>query len=160
MQAHSLVGVVMLLALGFAMANVPSAAASNLREGIWKLNRARSAQLTPADQTLWVIRDDGKQLAWVIVSIDAQGHLAITSWNGMYGGKPAPVMGADMMSQISSSGPGRIQSRGEIQGLGPFSEECIVMDEGSRFVCHGEVQTREGARKWVDDFEWISGSPG
>jgi hypothetical protein len=131
----------------------------NIPEGMWHLNRARSVQLEPADQTLWVIKDDGKHLIWVLVSTDQQGEVRINSWSGAYGGEPAPVMGSPMRSQIVSRAPGTLHNSGEIAGLGSYSEDCEVMQRGRRFVCHGEVTTASGVRRWTDDFDWIAPSP-
>jgi hypothetical protein len=65
-----------------------------------------------------------------------------------------------MVSQLSSKAPETFESRGEIEGLGPFSEQCRIMEGGGRFVCHGAVQTADGIRRWIDDFEWVSPGPG
>src|SRR4051812_23284431 len=66
----------------------------HIPEGLWVLNRARSEQLQPADQTLWIIKDDGRQLAWVLVSTDDQKRIQINSWNGTFDGPSVPVMGS------------------------------------------------------------------
>jgi len=126
---------------------------------MWVLNRSRSAQLEPADQTLWIIKDDGTQLIWVLVSTNERGEVRINSWSGVYGGAPVPVTGSEMRSQIVSHSPGTLHNFGEIAGLGLYSEDCAVMEHGRRFVCHGEVTTPEGVRRWTDDFDWVGPSP-
>jgi hypothetical protein len=147
---------------GAATRSGPPAAASggNIPLGMWKLNRQRSSQLEPVDQVLWIVKDNGRFLIWVLVSTDAQGMVRVNTWDGPYDGEPARVVGTPMMSQISSGSPGTLQSRGTIEGVGPFTEDCTVTAGGRRFLCHGEVTSSDGTvRRWVDDFDWVSPSP-
>jgi hypothetical protein len=137
-----------------------TASGGNIPEGMWVLNRSHSVQLEPANQKLWIIKDDGKRLIWVLVSTDRQGQVRINSWSGAYGGEPTPVMGSPMRSQIVSHAPGTLHNFGEIAGLGPYSEDCEVTHHGRRFVCHGEVTTANGVRRWTDDFDWVAPGPG
>jgi hypothetical protein len=132
----------------------------NIPVGIWRLNRERSSQLAPADQILWIIKDDGAQLIWVMVSTEEQGNIRVHSWQGAYDGDPVRVEGSGIVSRISSSSPGTLQSRGTIEGMGSYSEDCTVMSEDRRFVCRGQVTSSDGAvHRWVDDFDWVSESP-
>src|SRR6476646_4439581 len=68
MRAIRVCVVCAVMLMGAAMAS--GSGGGNLPEGMWVLNRTRSVQLEPADQTLWIIKDDGKQLTWVLVSTD------------------------------------------------------------------------------------------
>ena len=143
--------------MGAAMAS--SSSGGNLPEGMWVLNRTRSVQLEPANQTLWIIKDDGRQLTWVLVSTDEHGQVRINSWSGAYGGEPASVSGSPMKSQIVSHAPGTLHNFGEITGLGSYTEDCAVTRHGRGLVCHGEVTTPGGVRRWTDDFDWVAPSP-
>lgn len=139
----------------------PSAASGgNLPTGVWRLNRARSEQLTPTDQTLWIVKDDGKHLIWVLVITEPDGTVRLNTWDGPYDAEPRPVGGTPMLAQISSKAAGTLQSRGVIEGLGTFSEDCAVSPDRRRFTCRGEVTGADGAvRRWIDDFDWVSGGP-
>jgi len=130
-------------------------------EGVWVLNVARSRKLNPAEHILWIIRDDGLQLAFVSVELDAEGKLAISSWNGLYNGDPVEVSGTGMMAQIRSDRPGEIVTSGTMPGLGDFVERGRVIDGGRRLLCDGEVSTPDGILTYVEDFDWVSpGFPG
>ena len=134
-------------------------AAGNIPQGLWVLNTARSRELAPGDQTLWVIKDDGESMVWVGVATDPQHRVRVNSWDGTYGGPPAPVVGSDMVSQITSSAPGTMHNAGEIKGLGKYHEDCVVSQAGKRMICHGEVASAKGVLTWKDDFDWMADSP-
>ena len=131
----------------------------NMREGLWVLNQARSKELSPGDQTLWIIKDDGKQLVWVSVIKDAQGRVKVSSFDGPYNGDAVAVVGTGMMSRLSSTSPGTIHNEGEIPGVGAYREDCTVRGEGKRFTCEGQVKAKDGVHPWHDDFDWVSPSP-
>jgi hypothetical protein len=131
-----------------------------IREGFWVLNRERSRQLSPADQTLWIIKDDGHQLIWVSVSRDANQKITLNTWNGLYDGPLTPVANAPMKSKVTSHAPGTLHNEGEIVGMGTYTEECVVLAQGRRFVCHGKVRRPDSSvQPWTDDFDWKAASP-
>lgn len=128
-------------------------------EGVWKLNVARSRKLRPAEHTLWIVRDDGHQLAWVSVEVEPDGKIHLSTWDGFYNGDPVEVTGLGMMARIASSEPGRMVTTGHAPGLGDFVEHAELLDGGRRFLCRGEVQTADGLLTYVEDFDWVSPGP-
>ena len=128
-------------------------------EGLWVLNQARSIELVPGKQTLWIVKDDGKNTVWVSVSTDDQGRARVSSFDAAYGGPPAPVTGSPMLSQVVSRAPGTLHNFGRIAGLGPYAEDCAVDPAQKHFTCDGEVTTSAGVRRWHDDFDWVGPSP-
>ncbi len=147
---------------GLALSSTAPAAARSkgvVPEGVWVLNEAKSVQLMPGRQTLWIVRDDGTKLVWVAVREDPAGEVQVNSWSGTYGGPRAPVTGTPMMSRVRSAAAGHFANEGEIAGIGPYSEECAVDPGGRRLVCHGRVTGANGVRRWTDDFDWVSPSP-
>lgn len=127
-----------------------------LREGFWVLNQARSKKLNPATQTLWIVKDDGDRITWVSVQRDPAGKVTISSWDGRYDGKPVEVKGTGMMTHLIADGPGKFRNWGEIPGLGTYSEDCSILDDGKRLSCAGTVTTAAGVKTWIDDFDWHS----
>lgn len=130
-----------------------------LREGIWKLDEAKSVQLAPGAQTLWVIKDNSKVLIWVNILTNPEGMVRTASFEGHYGGEPSPVLGTPMTAQLDPAKPGYVATSGSIEGLGPFREECEISMGNRHFVCHGKVTTAEGEKTWLDVFNWTSPSP-
>jgi hypothetical protein len=132
----------------------------NVPLGIWRQNPERSAPLEPGERILWIIKDDGKHLIWVVVLTTPQGEVRLNAWDGAYDAAPKPVFGTPMSAQITSPEAGVIRSRGSIEGMGPFSEEARVMDGGKRFVAHGQVTTADGrVLSWTEDYDWIATAP-
>lgn len=154
---------VALLLVAGAWTTVPAAAADarggNVPEGIWVLNQQRSKKLVPGAQTLWIVKDDGKQMAWVGIETDAQQKVKIHSWNGTYDGKPVAVVGTGMSTQLTSPAPGKIYNFGTIPGKGKYAEHCELLEAGKRLYCEGEVTTPKGVQKWIDDFDFVGPSP-
>lgn len=137
-----------------------NADSGNVPLGIWRQNPERSAPLEPGERTLWIIKDDGKHLIWVLVSTAPTGDVRLNAWTGAYDGEPSPVIGTPMLAQITSPEPGVIRSRGAIEGMGPFEEEARVVDGGKRLVAHGRVTTADGTvLSWTEDYDWIAPSP-
>lgn len=128
--------------------------------GFWVLNRERSRQLEPADQTLWIVKDDGNQLIWVSVSTHADRRVTLNTWDGRYDGSLTPVSNSGMKSRVTSRKPGTLHNEGDIAGVGTYSEDCVVMSQGRRFLCHGEVNSpQSGTHVWTDDFDWLAPGP-
>jgi hypothetical protein len=127
-------------------------------EGIWRMNAARSRKLHPADHVLWILRDDGRELAFVTIEIDPERNLKLCTWKGEYGGDPVEVTGTGMMAQVKSSRRGEIVTTGSMPDVGDFVERGEVLDGGRRLLCHGEVSTPDGVLTYVEDFDWISPS--
>ena len=128
-------------------------------EGLWVLDTHRSKELQPGRQTLWIVKDDGRDLAWVSVLRDDSDHVHLASYEGAYGAAATAVTGAPMRTKISSPGPGRLHNEGEMIGVGPYEEDCTVQDGGKAFVCDGEVQSAKGAQRWHDHFVFTAPSP-
>ena len=125
-------------------------------EGIWRLNVARSRKLNPAEHVLWIVRDDGRELAFVSIEVDAAREVKLSSWKGEYGGDPVEVTGTGMMAQVTSSRRGEIVTSGSMPGVGEFVERGEVLDGGRRLLCRGEVTTADGVLTYVEDFDWVS----
>ena len=125
-------------------------------EGIWRMNVARSRKLNPAEHVLWIVRDDGRELAFVSIEVDAAREVKMSSWKGEYGGGPVEVAGTGMMAQVTSSRKGEIEISGSMPGLGDFVERGEVLDGGRRLLCTGEVRTADGLLTYVEDFDWIA----
>ena len=123
------------------------------------MNVARSRKLHPAEHVLWIVRDDGRELAFVSIEVDDTRQVTLSSWKGEYGGDPVEVTGTGMMAQVTSSRRGEIVVSGSMPGLGDFVERGEVLEEGRRLLCHGEVSTPEGLLTYVEDFDWISPCP-
>lgn len=141
------------------MAAMAAGAPGAIPEGFWILNEAKSHDLQPGAQALWIVKDDGQALVWVSVRRDANDP-SVTSYSGRYGGEAAPVIGAPMRARISSPGPGRIHNEGEITGLGPYHEDCAVLDAGKAMVCDGEANGPGGVQRWHDHFDYAGPAPG
>jgi hypothetical protein len=123
-------------------------------EGIWVLDEARSRMLTPASVILWIIRDDGEQLVWVVVETNGAGEISIKSFDGRYGGDPAVVHGSGFVVSLSSPAPRTVRVEGEIPDLGPFHEIDRISEDGRQMRVNGEVQTPDGVKSWYEEFNW------
>lgn len=153
--------IVCLLAAATALA-LPAAAlaAGNIPTGLWVLDLERSKPLErPASQVMWLIKDDGAHMVWVVVATDAQGRAKVNSWDGAYDGPPAPVSGTPMTARLTSPAPGRIHNFGDISGVGPYVEDCQVTEAGKRFVCRGQVTAPDGVHPWLEDYRWAGPTP-
>lgn len=128
-------------------------------EGIWILDQAASKKLEPVSHTLWVLRDDGKELSWVSVETGADGVHKITSWTGQYGGAPSVVSGNGFIASLRVLGPNEMESFGEAPGMGPYSERCKVASSGKQMVCDGRVETDDGELTWHEVFNLHTESP-
>ena len=144
-----------------AHAAAPAAPArtSIIREGLWVLNQARSKKLTPGTQTLWIVKDDGDHMIWVSVERDLNNMVRVSSWDGRYDGQPVEVIGTGMIARLTSAGPGRMRSYGDIPKLGKYSEDCVVSSGGKRMRCEGRVEMADGIKTYIDDFDWLSLGP-
>lgn len=137
-----------------------TATGGHVPEGIWVLNEQRSRKLQPVSQTLWIVKDDGKQLAWVSVETDRQHQVKINSWNGFYDGEAVVATGHGFKAKLTSTAPGTMRTYGEVPGVGPYEENCAVMAGGKRMVCNGFVTGADGKpQKWIEDFDWQAPSP-
>lgn len=136
-----------------------AATKGNIPEGMWVLNQAKSKKLEPAAQTLWIVKDDGMNLAWVSVETLATGAVRITSWNGTYGGAAVEVTGSGFKSRITAPAPGAMHNEGEIPGLGTYTEDCKIEANRKRMICHGQVNGPNGPMTWLEDFDWMSKGP-
>jgi hypothetical protein len=128
-------------------------------EGIWVLDEARSRMLAPASVTLWIIRDDGERLVWVVVETNQAAEISIKSFDGRYGGEPTVVRGSEFIVSLSSPGPRTVRVEGEIPNLGPFSETDVISEDGRQMRVTGEVQTAEGPKSWYEEFNWHGPTP-
>ena len=128
-------------------------------EGIWVLDEARSRKLTPGSVTLWIIRDDGERLVWVVVETNAEGQISIKSFDGRYGGDPAVVLGSEFIVSLSSPSPRTVRVVGEIPGMGPFHETDVVSEDGRQMRVNGEVVASDGVKSWYEEFNWVSAIP-
>jgi len=124
-------------------------------EGIWILDEGRSRKLTPGGVTLWIVRDDGKRLVWVVVETDPAGEISIKSFDGKYGGEPAVVHGSGFVVSLSSPAPRTVRVDGEIPDMGPFHEIDSISEDGTQMRVNGEVQTADGAKSWYEEFNWL-----
>lgn len=132
----------------------------NVPLGLWRLNTERSAPLEPGERILWIVRDDGKHLIWVVVSTTPTGEVRLNTWDGAYDAEPKLVIGTSMLAQITAPERGVIRTRGTIEGMGSFVEEARVMDGGRRFLTHGQLTTADDrVLSWTEDYDWIGPSP-
>lgn len=134
-------------------------AAGIIPEGIWILDEARSRMLVPASVTLWIIRDDGERLVWVVVETNAKGDIAIKSFDGVYGGDPTVVSGSGFVVSLSSPAPRTVRVAGEIPGMGPFHETDVVSRDGLQMCVNGEVHANDGVKSWYEEFNWVGPMP-
>jgi hypothetical protein len=124
-------------------------------EGVWILDEERSRMLEPASVILWIIRDDGERLVWVVVETNAEGQISIKSFDGAYGGEPAVVTGSGFVVSLSSPAPRTVYVEGEILGMGPFHETDLISADGLQMRVNGEVQTADGVKSWYEEFNWV-----
>lgn len=129
-------------------------------EGIWILDEARSRMLVPASVILWIIRDDGERLVWVVVETNAKGDISIKSFDGAYGGEPAVVSGSGFVASLSSPAPRTVRVEGEIPGMGPFKETDVISADGHRMCVNGEVEAGDEVKSWYEEFNWQGPIPG
>ena len=135
------------------------AARGLIREGLWIMDEARSRKLEPAALTLWVIRDDGEQLAWVSVETDPAGKIKVGAFDGVYGGEPVTVQGNGFVVTLSSPGPDTVKVTGEVPGMGPFEEVSVLSANNTRMIVNGKVETPGGVKDWYEEFDWRGPSP-
>jgi hypothetical protein len=128
-------------------------------EGIWVLDEERSRMLFPASVTLWIIRDDGERLVWVVVETNASGEVSVKTFNGLYGGPPAVVHGSGFIVSLSSPAARTVRVEGEIPNMGPFSETDVVSEDGRQMRVNGEVHTADGVKSWYEEFNWAGHAP-
>jgi len=129
-------------------------------EGISVLDEARSRKLVPASVTLWIIRDDGERLVWVVVETNEAGEISIKSFDGTYGGEPTVVRGSEFVVSLSSAGPRAIRVGGEIPNMGPFHETSVISEDGRQMCVNGEAHAADGVKSWYEEFNWQGPSPG
>lgn len=115
--------------------------------------------LVPASVTLWIIRDDGERLVWVVVETNAERQISIKSFDGAYGGEPAVVSGSGFVASLSSPAPRTVRVAGVIPGMGPFHEMDVVSPDGLQMCVNGEVQTADGVKSWYEEFNWVGRIP-
>jgi hypothetical protein len=127
--------------------------------GIWVMDEARSRKLTPAALTLWVLRDDGDQLAWVSVETDPAGHLTVNAFDGRYGGPPTTVLGNGFIVSLTSPGPRQVEVAGDVPGMGPFREHSEISEDGRQMIVNGEVRIGDEIKTWYEEFNWQGASP-
>lgn len=123
-------------------------------EGIWILDEARSRKLTPGAVTLWIVRDDGERLIWVVVETSPAGEISVKTFDGAYGGPPAVVHGSGFVVSLSSPAPRTVRVDGEIPDMGPFHEVDVISEDGRQMRVDGEVLTGTGAMTWYEEFNW------
>lgn len=129
-------------------------------EGIWVLDEARSRKLTPGGVILWIIRDDGERLVWVVVDTDETGEISIKSFDGRYGGPPAMVSGSGFIVSLSSPAPRTVRVEGQIPDLGPFEETSVISEDGRQLQVNGEVRAGDDVKSWYEEFNWMGPIPG
>jgi len=127
--------------------------------GIWRLNVARSQLLAPKALTLWIVRNDDRELVWVAVESTPEESCRIVTWRGPYDGSPGTCSDAAIRARLTSAACNGIHTEGEFCGLGTYSEVCTLEDDGRRMVCRGQVQTASGAQAYLEDFDWVGPSP-
>jgi hypothetical protein len=128
-------------------------------EGIWILDEKRSRMLVPASVTLWIIRDDGEKLIWVVVETSTSGEVALKTFDGAYGGPPAVVQGSGFIVSLSSPAPRTARVKGEIPNMGRFCETDMVSEDGLQMRVNGEVHTADGVKSWYEEFNWHGPMP-
>jgi len=127
--------------------------------GIWRLNQQRSKLPSPKALTLWIVKNDDQELAWVAVESTPEESNRIITWRGRYDGSPGTCSGAAIRASLRSPARNGIHTEGEFGGVGAFSEACILEDNGRRMVCRGEVRTPNGTQTYLEDFDWVGSSP-
>ena len=154
-----LAGMLMLGVSANSIAAAPSPT-GNVPEGLWKLNLKRSIEILPVRaQTLWVAKDDGKEIITAMRIVDGNGLTHFVTWTGQYGGAPTVADGIGLKLSFTLTEPGKIL----INGTGPdgstFREHCEILNARRRFVCRGE-STKEGVvTKYADDYDLFSPNP-
>jgi hypothetical protein len=127
--------------------------------GFWRLNPERSQLLSPKIMILWIIENGEDGLLWVAVETNPEGVAHVLTWRGRYGGPPAPVVGAGVEARLTCPASEGIRTEGEFAGIGTFVEYCTLESDGKRLVCRGQVNTGDGVRTYLEDFDWQGESP-
>jgi hypothetical protein len=127
--------------------------------GLWVMDEARSRKLVPAALTLWVIRDDGKQLTWVSVETEPSGKITVNSFDGAYDGTTAVVQGNGMEVSMTSPGPRTVRVTGIVPGMGPFEEQTEISADRRHMVVNGKVMIGDEETTWYEEFNWHAASP-
>ena len=130
-----------------------------IREGLWVMDDARSRKLEPGALTLWVIRDDGEQLAWVSVETDPAGKIKVGAFDGIYGGESVTVQGNGFVVTLTSPASDTVKVTGEVPGMGPFEEVSVLSANSTRMIVNGKVETPGGVKDWYEEFDWRGPSP-
>lgn len=130
-----------------------------LKEGLWRLNPDASRTLGPRGQIMWVIKDDGKELVWGLMSHTPGSPPAFQSYAGLYGKEGSRVVGSPMTTKILSPAPGKMINSGSLEGGGTFSETCEITKQRTKLHCVGSLVTPAGVQPYVDDFDWIADMP-
>lgn len=128
-------------------------------EGIWVLDQSASRKLEPVSHTLWVLKDDGKELSWVSIETGADGVHRVSSWTGEYGGPPSVVSGNGFVASLRALGPDEMETFGEVPELGPYTERCKVAADRRQMICNGRVETPDGELTWYEVFNLQTESP-
>lgn len=127
--------------------------------GIWVMDEERSRKLVPAALTLWVLRDDGDQLAWVSVETEPSGKISVNAFDGSYGGPPATLQGNGFVVSLTSPGPRQVRVTGQVPDMGPFEENTEISPDGLKMVVNGSVRIGDGETTWYEEFDWRGPSP-
>ena len=141
------------------LSTIPSSAATppgigHVPEGLWSLNRERSDAMLGKDaQTLWIIKDDGDALVFVIVQYGSDGSAGVMSWSGRYDGVARPVSGNGFLMSATSQRAGQFRIAGKTPDGGSFEESCALSAGGMRLVCDGQARKGTSVRSYVDDYD-------
>lgn len=127
--------------------------------GIWRLNQDRSKLISPKALTLWIVKNDLQELAWVGVESAPGESVRIVTWRGRYDGSPGTCTGAELQARLTAAAVDGIRAEGEFPGIGQFTEVCSLADGGRRMICRGVVHTASGTQTYLEDFDWVGPSP-
>ncbi len=129
--------------------------------GIWRLNQSRSRLLSAKAMTLWILQNDGEELAWVAVETNPERVTQVISWRGRYGGVPAKTAGA---AAIEARPPAprtkAFVPRANSPAWVPSSRSAHSRKAASAWSAkEAKVTTPAGVQHYLEDFDWVSESP-
>ncbi len=109
----------------------------------WNAKESKTAGEAPKSQVLKVTKDDGKNLAWTMTSVDAKGKTHKMSWSGAFDGKERKASnGGTAAFTKGSDGATKIAFKESNGGTG--EESCTISSDKKKMTCAGKMTGKDG----------------
>lgn len=113
----------------------------------WTRNASESTlaagMAAPKSQVLKITRDDGKNLAWSMTTVGADGKKHVASWTGAYDGKDRPVKGGGTAA-LSKDADGTTNVVLKDKDGSVATEKCTFSSDAKKMTCKGSVKLKDG----------------